>query len=327
MVQHFFIIIYTLKIYINMKCMMCEKKLEGLQTKYCSINCNSLYFYHKNKKLKGRNKNKITYRCKNSFCGKNHTMTEIGYSRYKDGQCSECRKYKKECEVCETIHNKQGRTCSSDCASVLKRESYMKSCGTEHNMCRESTARKLMIDNLIEKYGVNNIFKIPEVKNKIKETMIEKYGVDNPSKSLDIMNKKLLTMIDNNITVPLEEQTEFDIYRRNCYSFTLFNLNRYAKKKFGNDWEKERGINKKHVNHILSIKEGFENKVEPEIVGSICNLQFISGSINISKGSSSWIEVDTLRDNFKKLKDNDMEYDSLLLEKIEKNNKYFYNEN
>ena len=310
-----------------MKCEICEKKLEGLQTKYCSNNCRCLDFYHKNKKLKGRNKNKITYKCKNLFCGKVHTMTEIGYSRYNDKQYSECRKYKKDCEVCGTIHNKQGRTCSSECAWVLKKGSYMKSCGTEHNMCKGSSSRKLMVNNLIEKYGVDNVFKIPEVKDKIKETMIKKYGVDNPSKSLEFMNKKLLTMISNNITVPLDKQTKFDIYRRNCYSFTLFNLNMYAKKKFGKSWEEDIGINKKHIDHILSIKEGYENNIEPEIIGSICNLQFIDSNINISKGSSSWIEAEELTENFKKLKDNDMEYNILLLSKIKKNNKYFYNEN
>jgi len=139
-------------------------------------------------------------------------------------------------------------------------------------------------------------------------------------------SNKLLTMIKNGVAVG-GERDKFDIYRRNCYSFTNFNLNRFGKNKFGNDWIEKRGINKSHIDHIISIKEGYEMSIEPELIGSICNLQLINGSMNIRKGSDSWMEVSELRKNFQLLLDNDMEYDLLLLEKIEKNNKYFYDEN
>lgn len=41
-----------------------------------------------------------------------------------------------------------------------------------------------------QKYGVENISQIKEVKEKVKETVLKKYGVDNISKSIDIKNKK-----------------------------------------------------------------------------------------------------------------------------------------
>lgn len=42
---------------------------------------------------------------------------------------------------------------------------------------------------LINKYGVDNPFKLKEIRNKIKETFIDKYGVDNPWKSKEIKEK------------------------------------------------------------------------------------------------------------------------------------------
>lgn len=40
-----------------------------------------------------------------------------------------------------------------------------------------------------KKYGVDNIFQIEQIKEKIKETNIEKYGVENPQQNIDIKNK------------------------------------------------------------------------------------------------------------------------------------------
>jgi len=47
-----------------------------------------------------------------------------------------------------------------------------------------------------EKYGVENVFQVDEVKDKIKESNIEKYGVDNPFKSEDIKEKIRNILLD-----------------------------------------------------------------------------------------------------------------------------------
>jgi len=235
------------------KCIKCGKELTGKKIKYCSTNCRCLDFYHKNKSTK--KEEIIEFVCENYFCMKKCKVKKRSFTRFGNKkECKECRKWKKKCSVCEKWHNKQGKTCSSTCASVLKKESYMLSCGAEHNLSSESKSREKMKEKLIEKYGVDNVFQRNDVKEKIKETLLKKYGVDNPSKSIEILNKKLLTMIDRGITVPLEERDKFDIYRSNCLSFTNFNLKKFGKRKFGNDWEKERGINKKHIDHMISIK-------------------------------------------------------------------------
>jgi hypothetical protein len=52
--------------------------------------------------------------------------------------------------------------------------------------CRECKRKK----NNREKWGVDNVFQLPEVKNKIKKTTLSKLGVDNVSKSDIIKDKK-----------------------------------------------------------------------------------------------------------------------------------------
>ena len=51
-------------------------------------------------------------------------------------------------------------------------------------------------ETCIDKYGVDNLFKSTEIKNKIKKTLIEKYDVDHPMKNKDILEKKKQTCID-----------------------------------------------------------------------------------------------------------------------------------
>ena len=51
--------------------------------------------------------------------------------------------------------------------------------------CKQHTFKK----TCLEKYGVDNIFQLPEVKEKIKKTNKKKYGVDNPMKN-DIIKEK-----------------------------------------------------------------------------------------------------------------------------------------
>lgn len=49
-----------------------------------------------------------------------------------------------------------------------------------------------------------------------------------------------------------------------------------------------------HLDHIYSIKMGFQNNIEPEIISSVHNLRFIPAEINISKKDKSEISIEEL---------------------------------
>ncbi|MFW6226311.1 MAG: DUF7487 domain-containing protein [bacterium] len=49
--------------------------------------------------------------------------------------------------------------------------------------------------SLNQKYGVDNVFQLDKIKNKIKKTNIEKYGVENPQQNKDIKQKTIKTTL------------------------------------------------------------------------------------------------------------------------------------
>lgn len=61
--------------------------------------------------------------------------------------------------------------------------------GCEYHTLKESPIRQKIWAGVKEKYGVDNIFQLPEVIEKIKKTNLKKYGVENASQSKEIRQK------------------------------------------------------------------------------------------------------------------------------------------
>jgi len=59
-------------------------------------------------------------------------------------------------------------------------------------------------------------------------------------------------------------------------------------------------INKISIDHKYSIKQGFIDKISPEIIGSIVNLEILSFSKNSSKQEKCSISLQTLLNNYNK---------------------------
>jgi very-short-patch-repair endonuclease len=108
--------------------------------------------------------------------------------------CASCRTYK-ICPVCKLEFNHyQNQTCSNECSSKLKRETYIQSTGKPHNFCKGSSSRSKWESNMLEEHGISNIFQREDIKRKLKDTWTTKYGVDNPSKSEEIKFRKKITL-------------------------------------------------------------------------------------------------------------------------------------
>ena len=107
--------------------------------------------------------------------------------------CQECIKYY---ELHKTIHSYICRTCGNEfmmTKGMIKNRGLLNSIfglsDCECKKCHKKTSIEKTKNTCIEKYGVDNVSKVPEVKSKIKSTFIEHYGVDNPSKVPDIIDK------------------------------------------------------------------------------------------------------------------------------------------
>ena len=71
--------------------------------------------------------------------------------------------------------------------------SFTKSCGNKN--CINKLKKLNTIKAIKEKYGVENVFQHPVIKEKIKQTNLKKYGVENPSQSELIKKKKEKTFL------------------------------------------------------------------------------------------------------------------------------------
>ena len=87
-------------------------------------------------------------------------------------------------------------------------------------------------------------------------------------------------------------KSEYEIYRRDVWRFSNRNYKKHL-------YEQKRDRHN-HLDHILSIVDGFKNKVPAEIMGSIHNLRIISGQANRHKSYRSEITVEQLLKDYNK---------------------------
>lgn len=101
----------------------------------------------------------------------------------------------------------------------ITREKYKKTClkkfGVEHNLQKDSPCRKKMIENLIKNYGVENVFQLDCVKDKIKNYITEKLNNENyqdnfprGKKVFSSIHKKIVSFLNEN---GVENKIEFVI--------------------------------------------------------------------------------------------------------------------
>jgi hypothetical protein len=102
--------------------------------------------------------------------------------------CPKCR-HIKLCPICNKEFNaRKQKTCSKECAELYKKQSCLEKYGVESiNQLKEIKEKKKK--TCIEKYGVDNPFKSKEIQNQIKQTNLEKYGVEYGLSSVIIQEK------------------------------------------------------------------------------------------------------------------------------------------
>jgi hypothetical protein len=94
----------------------------------------------------------------------------------------------------------------------------------------------------------------------------------------------------------LETKSEFEKYRARVKYYTNKTLKTYSN--FFTDLDKiGKSDTSYHVDHIVSVKECFLNKVEPIITADFINLRIIPRYENLSKGSKSLFSCEILVKN------------------------------
>jgi len=107
--------------------------------------------------------------------------------------------------------------------------------------------------------------------------------------------KAWLTKIANGQCRDPSEIGEHELYRKAVWRETNQSFNKY----FAGQ-QRNKDI---HLDHIVSITDGWANKIPAEIIGSVINLRLINGIDNRRKSNKSDMTVEMLYNKFKEFKE------------------------
>jgi len=146
------------------------------------------------------------------------------------------------------------------------------------------------------RYNVKHTFDYSNAQKKRRKTLVRIYGEDYNSGWTEEAIKK---RINNGNMVPYELRDEYLEYKRQVELIT--------RKQPINTLENHelRGVigkdeNPYHLDHVISMYEGFMEDVPPEIIGNIINLRFIPAGKNITKGNKSNGSLQDLIERYEK---------------------------
>jgi hypothetical protein len=194
---------------------------------------------------------------------------------------------------------------STDIALEKRKKTKFKKYGNE-----DFTNRRKCKETVKQKYGVENVFQLEEVKLKIKKTCLENHGDENyrnPKKARE-------TLIENHgITSPFcikevhqkATKTKWENHYKN-FNRSDFELYSSLVKKYteANDLKVLENYDKRgnhayddsayHLDHKFSIKEGFRQGILPHIIGNINNLEMLPWLENVKKYDKCSITIEEL---------------------------------
>lgn len=109
----------------------------------------------------------------------------------------------------------------------------------------------------------------------------------------EVVDRWRTTCENNGHFTPLEKKSEWDKYVHLVWYYT--NKNDLTTLD-GHDRRGRVDLNDEayHLDHIVSITDGFNKNVPPEIIGSICNLRFIPANDNMKKKQKSHMSINEL---------------------------------
>jgi len=264
-----------------MKCKNCGKETENNNI-YCSYKCRNIYV---NKNIRDYSK-----------------MRETKLEQTKKRK-EEYYKNPKKCKKCDAVINydkKQNDFCSQSCSASYTNKNRK---GLKYNITIEG--KKALQQILIKNKKTN--------KEKYKDIKIEYYK---NKKRCKHCNKIIPYRKRNNTFCNIDCKKEYQeknmdilkLYKKKT-KFN-FSLNNYPEEfdfklieKYG--WYSPSNSRKPNLNgvsrdHMISVVDGFNNNITPELLAHPANCKLMIHTNNISKNSKSSITIDELKERIKK---------------------------
>mgnify|MGYP000893365279 CR=1 FL=1 len=243
-------------------CKNCGIQIES-HKKYCSLKCRNIYV---NKNI--RNYNKLSKFYSENFKEKYDTNP-------------------KKCILCGKIieyNKRKNKFCSSSCAAKNTNKNRI---GEKRNFSKESL--KNIINANIKRYNSLEYYENPNHCIQCDNTLS---FAKRKNKFCDIKCKQIYDRKNLN---------EYQIYYKKCqFKFSLsdypYEFNFKLVEKYGWYQAKNHGNNLSGISrdHMISIKFGFENKINPDIISHPANCQLMIHNKNVSKYKKCSITLEEL---------------------------------
>ena len=201
------------------------------------------------------------------------------------------------------------RYCSKSCCTKASLSKMQATCLERYGVCNpmykaefkaktntpESIAKSKaqVIKTCLERYGVCNPMQVPIHRATLARNNLKRYGTTCNLLIPEIERYRALKQHKDAYARYLAKnypdfkeyqeniKRDYTLYRKLVMHFTRANdvstLEHYD----------ERGVKGYHLDHCLSVKEGFEQGIPAHIIGSLANLKFIRASENLKKGRGS----------------------------------------
>ena len=129
---------------------------------------------------------------------------------------------------------------------------------------------------------------INKVMSKRKEVE-EKNGYYN-GHSPEATHKRIKTLIENYYGMPIDEYKKTIFIEKSKYYNEVWRYTKQQQLHLLENYDKRSRLDLNedayHLDHIIPISYGFENKIDPSIIGDLTNLQMIPAIENIKKGNT-----------------------------------------
>jgi len=267
------------------KCKNCGIEFHAIKKYKDSEYCSSCRKYHKNCEICGKEifvqartcSKECAYELKKASwlksCGTTHNFSKNSISR---------KNWEGRLKTEEGIDNVFQR----EEVKEKSKKSHLEKLGVE-NPSQSKIIKEQKAKTGLRNFGVKAGFVDIE---KCKKTWFKKYGVKYPSQCIEVKKRIRQKNEELGIWFPLSKLPELELYRYNVGIITRENINRYGEKYLLTNakelYQKNKNLKFKEklsVDHKFSVIEGFKNKISPEIIGSIINLEIMTISENSKK--------------------------------------------
>ena len=135
----------------------------------------------------------------------------------------------------------------------------------------------------LEKYGTNCTLTSKDIIKKSENTKLQRYNNKNYNNPEKIVKTSRINGELNGTMIPLSSYSDWELYKYKVRRLTekqpLNTLKNYHKRGFVTENDAY------HVDHIISIYEGFSKNIPIHLIASIDNLQMLPAIENIKKGA------------------------------------------